>query len=66
MKEATMLYEDQVHNDMEIKETEQTSLPDGVILVEDILDITQSEILSSDDEVYYVVCGRNRSFKVAI
>ena len=35
---------------MGTKGTEQISLPDGVILVEHMLGITQSEILSSDDE----------------
>ena len=43
-------FEDGVHDDMGIKGTEQISLPDGLILVEDMLNITQSEILSSDDE----------------
>ena len=35
---------------METKCADEILLPDGVILVDDMLDITQSEILSSDDE----------------
>ena len=43
-------FENEVKDDLETKGTEVITLPDGVILVKDMLDMTQSEILSSDDE----------------
>ena len=43
-------FEDEVSDDLVTTGTEGITLPDGVVLVEDMLDITQSEALSSHDE----------------
>ena len=44
---------------MGTKCVDQILLPDGVILVDDMLDMTQSEILSSDDE-FSMLCVEGR------
>ena len=44
---------------METKGADQISLPDGLILVDDMLNMTQSEILSSDDE-FSIMCVEER------
>ena len=52
-------FEDEVNYDMGTKCADQILLPDGVILVDDMLDMTQSEILSSDDE-FGMLCVKER------
>ena len=43
-------FEDEVNNDLVTTGTEGITLPDGVVLTEDMMEITQSEALGSDDE----------------
>ena len=52
-------FEDEVNYDTGTKCADQILLPDGVILIDDMLDITQSEILSSDDE-FSMLCVEER------
>ena len=51
----SLQFEDEVHDDMGTKCAEEISLPGGVILVDDMLNMTQSGILSSDDE-FSILC----------
>ena len=53
-------FEDEVNYDMGTKCADQILLPDGVILVDDMLDIAQSEILSSDDDEFSMLCVEER------
>ena len=52
-------FENEVNYDKGTKYADQILLPDGVILVDDMLDMTQSEILSSDDE-FSMLCVEKR------